>query len=213
MNGGVPLGSVGAASADFALFEVCGFSSGIAKNREVSDKQNSAIPRSIVKKSAATITSRCCDKNSFHVVFRSRSGAGSSPCSFRMFATRLASAPWIPVVPIPVLRSHTDLGSFSGARTARRSPPARLRARLPLRMFPRVPESRAVSYLPQSERRRPGLEYGRNMPNDQCFEAHGPLGRGSLAQKRERHSGRLHSDCDARRGGGPGVNPSLLSHK
>ncbi len=42
------------------------------------------VQASIVKKSAATITSRCCDKKSFHLVFSSRSGAGSSPCCFTM---------------------------------------------------------------------------------------------------------------------------------
>src|SRR5215472_12151966 len=61
------------------------------------------VQASRVKKSAATITSRCLDRNSFQVVFRSRSGAGSSPCSFRRLARvpratswpRLASARWV----------------------------------------------------------------------------------------------------------------------
>jgi hypothetical protein len=44
------------------------------------------VQASIVKKSAAAIPSRCRDKNSFQVVCRSRSGAGSSPRSFRMLA-------------------------------------------------------------------------------------------------------------------------------
>src|SRR5579863_1212063 len=42
------------------------------------------VQASIVKKSAATITSRCRDKNSFQVVFRPRSEAGSRPCSLRI---------------------------------------------------------------------------------------------------------------------------------
>ena len=44
------------------------------------------VQASMVKKSEATITARCRDKNSFHVVFRSRFGDGSRPCSFRILA-------------------------------------------------------------------------------------------------------------------------------
>jgi hypothetical protein len=40
----------------------------------------------MVKKSAATITSLCWDKNSFQVVLRLRSGAGSRPCSLGILA-------------------------------------------------------------------------------------------------------------------------------
>jgi len=38
------------------------------------------VQASMVKKSAATIRSQCCVRNSFQVVLRSRSGAGSIPC-------------------------------------------------------------------------------------------------------------------------------------
>jgi hypothetical protein len=59
------------------------------------------VQASMVKKSAATITSRWRERNSFQVVFPLRSGDGSSPCSFRMLAIvpratswpKLASAP------------------------------------------------------------------------------------------------------------------------
>ena len=61
------------------------------------------VQASMVKKSAATITSRCRHRNSFQLVFPSRCGAGSIPCSLRMLAIvpratswpRLANAPWI----------------------------------------------------------------------------------------------------------------------
>src|SRR5215831_8571550 len=72
------------------------------------------VQASMVKKSAATITSCCLDRNSFQVVFRSRSGAGSSPCCFTMLAIvpratswpKLASAPWILIAPISILGGH-----------------------------------------------------------------------------------------------------------
>jgi hypothetical protein len=59
------------------------------------------VHTSTVKKSAVAITSQCRFRNSFHVVFRLRSGAGSKPCCLRMFAMvpratswpRLANAP------------------------------------------------------------------------------------------------------------------------
>src|SRR6516225_5118096 len=61
------------------------------------------VQASMVKKSAATIPSRGRHRNSFPVVFRSPSGAGSSPCSFRRLAMvprptscpRWARAPWV----------------------------------------------------------------------------------------------------------------------
>ena len=48
------------------------------------------VQASIVKKSAATITSRCLHRNSFQVVFRSRSGAGSSPLLLQNVGNRAA---------------------------------------------------------------------------------------------------------------------------
>src|SRR5215471_4300222 len=73
------------------------------------------VQASMAKKSAATITSCCLARNSFPVVFRSRSGAGSSPCSFKILAMvprdlmaqvgqgSLDS----PVAPSPILGGHT----------------------------------------------------------------------------------------------------------
>ena len=45
------------------------------------------VQTSTVKKSVATISSQCWVRNSRHVVLRLRSGAGSMPFRFRMFAT------------------------------------------------------------------------------------------------------------------------------
>jgi hypothetical protein len=61
------------------------------------------VHTSTVKKSAATISSQCRVRNSFQVVLRLRSGAGSRPWRRRMSAMvaqpttypRLESAPWI----------------------------------------------------------------------------------------------------------------------
>src|SRR5262249_52369063 len=94
------------------------------------------VQASMVKKSAATITSRCLERNSLQVVFRSRSGAGSRPCSRKMLAIvpcatswpRLASAPLdSAVAPVPILRSHADyqtLELFSHTRATWPTPPA-----------------------------------------------------------------------------------------
>jgi hypothetical protein len=65
--------------------------------------QPSPGPYSTVNKSAATISSQCRLRNSFQVVFRLRSGAGSMPCRRRISAIvggpivcpRLDTAPWI----------------------------------------------------------------------------------------------------------------------
>src|SRR5215475_12023961 len=59
------------------------------KKRTIKRCRPFAVHTSIVKKSEATI---CCQwrlGNSFHVVFRLRSGAGSIPCSFKILATVL----------------------------------------------------------------------------------------------------------------------------
>jgi hypothetical protein len=40
----------------------------------------------------ATIWSQCRLRNSFQVIFRLRSGAGSMPCLFRMFAIVLCAS-------------------------------------------------------------------------------------------------------------------------
>ncbi len=61
------------------------------------------VHTSTVKKSDATVWSKCLLRNSFQVVFWLRSGAGSIPCCFRILAIvlcastwpRLASAPWM----------------------------------------------------------------------------------------------------------------------
>ena len=49
------------------------------------------IHTSTVKKSDATICSQCRSRNSFQVVFRLRSGAGSIPCRFRILAIVLCA--------------------------------------------------------------------------------------------------------------------------
>ena len=77
------------------------------KNRTINRCSPLAVQTSIVKKSAATINSQCCVRNSFQVVLRLRSGAGSMPLRFRMLATvprarlcpRFDSAPMIRVYP------------------------------------------------------------------------------------------------------------------
>src|SRR5215472_5750024 len=57
--------------------------------RQLDKKENEkarsplAVQTSIVKKSAATIISQCCARNSFQVVLRLRSGAGSMPLRFQ----------------------------------------------------------------------------------------------------------------------------------
>lgn len=57
-------------------------------DKSMNRTRNRCNPRrvhtSTVKKSAATIWPQCRDRNSFHVVFRFRSGAGSSPCRSRI---------------------------------------------------------------------------------------------------------------------------------
>ncbi len=53
------------------------------KNRITNRCRPRRVQASIVKKSAATIRSQCCVRNSFQVVFRSRSGPGSIPCRLR----------------------------------------------------------------------------------------------------------------------------------
>src|SRR5215472_1991173 len=70
-----------------------------------------ARPTSMVKKSAATITARCRDKNSFHVVFRSRSGAGSKPCSFRRLAIVPRATSWPRLANAPGFSGSPNLGS------------------------------------------------------------------------------------------------------
>jgi hypothetical protein len=52
------------------------------------------VPTSTVKKSDATIWSKCLLRNSFHVVFRLRSGDGSIPCCFRILAIVLCASTW-----------------------------------------------------------------------------------------------------------------------
>jgi hypothetical protein len=44
------------------------------------------VQASTVKKSAAVIISQCAERNSRQLVFRSRSGAGSIPRSFKILA-------------------------------------------------------------------------------------------------------------------------------
>src|SRR5690242_7691972 len=51
-----------------------------------------AVQTSTVKKSAATISSQCCARNSFHVVFRLGSGAGSMSCRRRILAIVLRAS-------------------------------------------------------------------------------------------------------------------------
>src|SRR5262249_19564282 len=91
------------------------------------------VQASMVKKSAATITARCRDKNSFQVVFRSRTGDGSRPCCFRIMGdgavsncmAQVGQCSWdSSVAPIPILRGHADhqpLDLVPGAGTARAS--------------------------------------------------------------------------------------------
>ena len=76
------------------------------KQRPVSKRFT--LPEPLLQRSLPTITqrsiwSKCLLRNSFHVVFRLRSGDGSIPCCFRILAIvlcastwpRLASAPWM----------------------------------------------------------------------------------------------------------------------
>src|SRR5437660_8309159 len=75
------------------------------------------VHTSTLKKSAATISSQCRLRNSFQVVFRLRSGAGSIPCRSRISAIvlRAIACPRLgqcaldpPIAPILVLRCESD---------------------------------------------------------------------------------------------------------
>ena len=59
------------------------------KNKTTKRCKPFAVQTSIVKKSVNTIWSQCRRRNSFHVVCRLRSGAGSMPFFFKMLATVL----------------------------------------------------------------------------------------------------------------------------
>ena len=73
------------------------------KNRTIKRCRPVQVHTSTVQKSVARICSQCRVRNSFHVVLRLRSGAGSIPCLFRILAIvlranmgpTLARAPWI----------------------------------------------------------------------------------------------------------------------
>jgi hypothetical protein len=64
----------------------------------------SALPP--VKKSAATINSQWRVRNSFHVVFRCRSGAGSMPLFSRIFATVPRPIRWPRFESAPKMRRY-----------------------------------------------------------------------------------------------------------
>src|SRR3954465_2911118 len=84
----------------------------------------------MVKKPVATINSQCRLRNSFHVVLRLRSGAGSMPAvqDLRDRVTREVMPPIgrgtldSPIAPIPVFFCHAHNQSFDlsgGARSPR----------------------------------------------------------------------------------------------
>ena len=75
------------------------------------------VHTSTVKKSDATVWSKCLLRNSFQVVFWLRSGAGSIPCCFRILAIVLCASTWprlgqcsldAAVGPASILLGHAD---------------------------------------------------------------------------------------------------------
>jgi hypothetical protein len=86
------------------------------------------VHTSTVKKSAAAISCQCRVRNSFHVVFRPRSGTGSIPCRFRIseivlrasLCPRFDNALWIRrITPIVFLfcqlHRHPEAVAYLGA--------------------------------------------------------------------------------------------------
>jgi hypothetical protein len=63
------------------------------KNKTINRCSPRLVHTSTVKKSVATINSQCWLRNSFHVVLRIRSGAGSMPCRSRICAIVLRASP------------------------------------------------------------------------------------------------------------------------
>jgi len=97
------------------------------KNKTMKRCNPYRVHTSIVKKSAATISSQCRVRNSFHVVLRPRSGAGSMPCRSRIAAIVLCNlvaqiaqgALDAPIAPVPVLFGHSDHQGLDHAGSAR----------------------------------------------------------------------------------------------
>src|SRR5215469_6482272 len=102
------------------------------KNSTMNRRRPLPVQTSTVKKSAATISSQCCVRNSFQHVLQLRSGAGPCPfgegceqwCSVLLYGRDLQGRPEAGDIPLAVLLRHLDhqlfeSGSCSGsARTS-----------------------------------------------------------------------------------------------
>ena len=91
------------------------------KNRTMNRCNPRRVHTSTVKKSAATISSQCCVRNSFQVVFRIRSGAGSIPCRLRISAIVLAASSCPRLDKAPLMRRYPQSRFSFAIRTTNAS--------------------------------------------------------------------------------------------
>ena len=73
----------------------------------------------LLKKSLVMICAQCLSRNSFQLVFRLRSGAGSIPCLFRMFRIVLCARSWPRLANAPCIRRYPQERFSSAMRTAK----------------------------------------------------------------------------------------------
>src|SRR5215469_12765043 len=99
------------------------------KNRTTNRCKPRRVHTSTVKKSVATIISQCLLRNSCHVVFRFRSGAGSIPCRCRIAAIVLRASLCPRLDSAPSIRRQPQSRFSCAMRTTRASISSAVRGR------------------------------------------------------------------------------------